>query len=263
MTSDAVRERLASNSIAIGLVVAHSRTPVIAHMAASCGFHWLFIDLEHGPTSLERASEICVAALDAGITPFVRVPENTPAWISRALDGGAVGIVVPHIDSVDAAARAVAAARYPPAGARSLSGLLPQFGYHGLPAIEQMRQGDALTFLVGLIETKEASAAVEEIAAVRGIDALQVGTNDLSVSLGVPGELDHPVVQDAVRRTMAACKRERKIAVIGGAYRPEWLKLYAGMGARMLLVGNDQSLLVDALRDRASFAAGLTASEEC
>ena len=234
------------------------RTPAIARIAASCGYHWLFVDLEHGTTSLEIASQICVAGLDAGITPFVRVPENAAGWIGRALDGGAVGIVVPHIDSAADAKRAVDAARYPPTGLRSLSGLLPQFGYQALPAREQMERSEALTFLVGIIETKEAIDRIDAIAAVPGLDALQVGTSDLSVSLGVPGELDHPSVRDAVRRTMDACARHGKVACVGGAYRPEWLQLYAGMGVKMMLVGNDLSLLVGALRDRAAFAAKLS-----
>lgn len=254
MSVDPLRARLAAGGVASGLVVAHSRTPTIARIAASCGYHWLFIDLEHGATSLEIASQICVAALDAGIAPFVRVPENSPSWIGRALDGGAVGIVVPHIDSAADAKRAVDAARYPPIGIRSLSGLLPQFGYRALPAREQMAQSEALTFLVGIIETKEAIEQIDAIAAVPGVDALQVGTSDLSVSLGVPGELDHPRVQDAVRLTIKACSRHGKIAAVGGAYQPDWLRLYAGMGVRMLLVGNDLSLLVGALRERASFA---------
>ena len=207
MSVDPLRARLATGGVASGLVVAHSRTPTIARIAASCGYHWLFIDLEHGATSLEIASQICVAALDAGIAPFVRVPENSPGWIGRALDGGAIGIVVPHIDSATDAKRAVDAARYPPIGIRSLSGLLPQFGYRALPAREQMAQSEALTFLVGIIETKEAIEQIDAIAAVPGVDALQVGTSDLSVSLGVPGELDHPRVQDAVRLTIKACSQ--------------------------------------------------------
>jgi 2-keto-3-deoxy-L-rhamnonate aldolase RhmA len=156
-------------------------------------------------------------------------------------------------------ALATAAARYPPAGERSLSGLLPHFGYRALPATEQMQQGDALTFLVGIIETKKAVDAVDEIAAVPGMDALQVGTSDLSVSLGVPGELGHPLVREAVHRTIKACRRENKIPIVGGAYRPEWLKLYMGMGIRMLLAGNDLSLLVEALRERSSFLASIVA----
>ena len=217
MSVDPLRARLAAGGVASGLVVAHSRTPTIARIAASCGYHWLFIDLEHGATSLEIASQICVAALDAGIAPFVRVPENSPGWIGRALDGGAIGIVVPHIDSAADAKRAVDAARYPPIGFRSLSGLLPQFGYRALPAREQMAQSEALTFLVGIIETKEAIEQIDAIAAVPGVDALQVGTSDLSVSLGVPGELDHPGVQDTVRLTIKTCSRHGKIAVVGGA----------------------------------------------
>jgi 2-keto-3-deoxy-L-rhamnonate aldolase RhmA len=256
-TADLLKGLFQTNKVAAGLVVAHSRTSSIAHIAASCGYQWLFVDLEHGATSLQTASEICTAALSAGIVPFVRVPENASAWIGRALDGGAVGVVVPHIESASDAQLAVAAARYPPAGERSLSGLLPQFGYRALAASEQMQQGDALTFLVGIIETEKAIAAINEIAAVPGIDALQVGTSDLSVSLGVAGELGHPLVQEAVQRTMEACRREKKIPIVGGAYRPEWLELYVGMGIRMLLAGNDLSLMVGALRQRSDFLAGI------
>src|SRR3974390_1404228 len=211
MSVDPLRAQRAVGGVASGLVIAHSRTPSISRIAASCGFHWLFVDLEHGTTSLEIAGQICVAALDAGIAPFVRVPENSPGWIGRALDGGAGGIVVPHIDSAVDAKRAVDAARYPPIGSRSLSGLLPHFGYRALSAYEQMAQAEALTFLVGIIETKEAVEQVDAIAAMPGLDALQVGTSDLSVSMGVPGELDHPCVQEAVRRTIEACSHPAKV----------------------------------------------------
>jgi 4-hydroxy-2-oxoheptanedioate aldolase len=257
MGVDPLRARLASGGIVSGLVVVHSRTPAIARIAANCGYHWLFVDLEHGATSLEVATQICIAALDVNITPFVRVPENSVGWIGRVLDGGAVGVVVPHIDSPNDAKRAVDAARYPPTGLRSLSGLLPQFGYRALPAREQMAQAEALTFLVGIVETKKAIEQIDAIAAVPGLEALQIGTSDLSVSLGVPGELDHPSVQDAVRRTINACNRYGKIAIVGGAYRPDWLRLYVAMGVRMLLVGNDLSLLVGALRERAALADAL------
>jgi 4-hydroxy-2-oxoheptanedioate aldolase len=257
MSVDSLRVQLAAGGVASGLVVSHSRTPTIARIAASCGFHWLFIDLEHGASSLEIASQTCVAALDAGITPFVRVPENSPGWIGRVLDGGAVGIVVPHIDTAADAKRAVDAARYPPVGLRSLSGLLPQFNYRAMPAREQMAKAEALTFVAGIVETKEAIEQIDTIAAVPGLDALQVGTSDLSVSLGVPGELDHASVQDAVRRTIEACTRHGKIAAVGGAYRPDWLRLYFDMGIRMMLVGNDLSLLVGALRERTALAKTL------
>jgi 2-keto-3-deoxy-L-rhamnonate aldolase RhmA len=257
MTTDPLRSRLAEGGIAAGLVVAHSRTPAIARMAASCGYHWLFLDLEHGTMPLDQASQIAIAALDAGVTPLVRVPANEPAWIGRALDGGAIGIVVPHVDTVEDARRAVDAARYPPAGARSLSGLLPQLAYRALPAREAMRQADALTLVAALIETREAIGEVEAIAAMPGLDALQVGTSDLSVSLGVPGEVDHPLVQDAVARTVAACRRHGKIAGLGGAYREDALRLYAGLGIRLMLVGNDLSLLTGAMRERAQFVATL------
>jgi 4-hydroxy-2-oxoheptanedioate aldolase len=259
---DALRSRLAEGGIAAGLVVAHSRTPAIARMAASSGYHWLFLDLEHGSMSLDMASQISVAALDAGITPVVRVPANEPAWIGRVLDGGAVGVVVPHVETPEDAARAVDAARYPPLGSRSLSGLLPQLSYRPLPAPEVMRLADALSFVMALIETAGAIERADAIAAVPGLDALQVGTSDLSVSLGVPGEVAHPKVQDAVAKAIAACKRHGKIAVVGGAYREDALRTYADMGVRMMLAGNDLALLMGAMRERAGFVASLAASPQ-
>jgi 2-keto-3-deoxy-L-rhamnonate aldolase RhmA len=147
--------------------------------------------------------------------------------------------------------------RYPPAGSRSLSGLQPHFGYQAIPAGELMRRADALTLLIGIIETAEGIERIDEIAAVPGMDALQIGTNDLSVSLGVPGEVDHPRVQEAVGRAIAACRRHGKIPVLGGAYREEVLRRFAEMGIRMMLVGNDLSLLVGALRARAAFVGEL------
>jgi 4-hydroxy-2-oxoheptanedioate aldolase len=257
MTPESLRRHLADGNIAAGLVVVHSRAAQIARIAASCGYHWLFVDLEHGQTSLDVATQICVAALDAGVVPFVRVPANEPAWIGRALDGGAIGIVVPHIDSADDARRAVEACRYPPRGSRSLSGLLPLLGYQSLPGAEVMRQADALTIVTGIIETAGAIARIDEIAAVPGFDALQVGTTDLSVSLGVAGEVDHPKVQEAVRRVVEACRKHRKIPGVGGAYREDAMRLYARMGCRLMLVGNDLSLMIGALRERAAFASTL------
>lgn len=208
---------------------------------------------------LDVASQIAVAALDAGITPVVRVPANEPAWIGRALDGGAVGIVVPHVETPEDAARAVSAARYPPAGSRSLSGLLPQLSYRPLPAPEVMRRADASTFVIALVETAEAIERVEAIAAVPGLDALQIGTSDLTVSLGVPGDVAHARVQEAMAKTIDACRGRSKIAVVGGAYREDALRIYAVMGVRMLLAGNDLALLMGAMRARAGFVAALAA----
>src|SRR5215470_5953076 len=111
MYIDPLRARLLSGKIAAGLVVVHSRTPAIARIAANCGYHWLFVDLEHGQSGLDVATQMCVAALDAGVTPFVRVPAGERGCIGRALDGGAVGIVIPHINSAEDAMQAVDAAR--------------------------------------------------------------------------------------------------------------------------------------------------------
>jgi 2-keto-3-deoxy-L-rhamnonate aldolase RhmA len=120
-----------------------------------------------------------------------------------------------------------------------------------------MQRADALTFVAALVETGEAIDEADAIAAVPGLDAIQVGTNDLAVSMGLPGEVDHPKVQAAVRKVIEACRRHGKVAAVGGAYRDDALRLYAGLGIRLMLVGNDLALLMGAMRERSAFVAGL------
>jgi hypothetical protein len=127
------------------------------------------------------------------------VPENTPVWIGRVLDGGAIGIVVPHIDSSADAKRAVDAARYSPAGLRSLSGMLPQFGYRALPAREQMAQAEALTFVVGIIKTKE---AIEQIDATVCMNVPLVDRSGAELRIGAEIVDAHPVIERGARRPL-------------------------------------------------------------
>src|SRR6185437_3664802 len=119
------RERLAKGELALGLGIRLVRTVEIARLMKTCGFDWLFLDLEHGVMALDQASEISIAALDAGIAPIVRVPRGQYDMAARALDGGAWGIVMPHVDTAEEAAAMVAHLKYPPEGRRSSGGVLP------------------------------------------------------------------------------------------------------------------------------------------
>lgn len=180
-----------------------------AEILAKGGFDWVLVDMQHGCMGYETAVEMIRAIDLAGITPLVRVPWNEPGIVGRMLDAGAMGIVAPMINSVEAAQSLVDACRYPPLGKRSLGpvrvGARDGMGYVGA--------ANARVAVIPMIETAEALAAVEDIAAVPGVDALFVGPFDLSFSLGLPpGDNDgKPPFDDAIARINAAA-RARGIA---------------------------------------------------
>ena len=255
--TNTVRERLAQGEVAIGIGIRGVRGVEIARLMKSAGFDWLFIDLEHGSTSVETAYQISVAALDAGIAPFVRVPAGELALGARCLDGGALGVVIPHIDTPEQAQAMADAFRFPPKGHRSIGGSYPHFSFESRPIGDVVSGLDNATMVVAMIETPLAVANAERIAAVPGLDALLVGTNDLSLEMGIPGQLDHERIQAALATVLVACKKHGKIPALGGIYGKDLLSRYMGLGFRMMLAGNDISLLHTAARDQAAFVRGL------
>src|SRR5258707_15093863 len=116
-----VKEKLARGEVVASMTVRLVRTVEIARIANTAGFDTLYVDLEHSSFSLETCGQICMAALEAGITPFVRVPANTPDYISRVLDGGALGAIAPHIRPAEDAQGVVKAAQFPPLGGGSIA----------------------------------------------------------------------------------------------------------------------------------------------
>jgi 2-keto-3-deoxy-L-rhamnonate aldolase RhmA len=252
-----VKQRLDKGEIAIGMGVRGMRGVEVARLMKSAGYDWLFIDLEHGSTSVETASQISVAALDAGIAPLVRVPAGELALGARCLDGGALGVVLPHVDTAEQARAIADAFRFPPVGHRSIGGAYPQFGFASRPVQEIVEGLDNATLVVAMIETPRAVENAEHIAAVPGLDCLLLGTNDLCLEMGIPGQLDHARVRAAFDTVLGACKKHHKIPALGGIYGKELLTRYLGLGFRMVLAGNDISLLHSAAQEQAKFVRGL------
>jgi 2-keto-3-deoxy-L-rhamnonate aldolase RhmA len=246
------KERLEAGELALGVGLRQARTTDIAKIMKTAGFDWLFIDMEHSAISLDMASQISVTAQDVGITPIVRVPGFEHYHAAKALDGGAQGVVVPHVDDAETAAAMVSHCRYPPIGHRSVTGTLPQIDFASLPLGEATSAINASTLLILMIETGEAVANVEAIAATPGVDVLLVGSNDLSMELGIPGELDHPKMIEAFERILEACDRHGVHPGLGGIYQPPLIKRYVEMGFRLILTGSDLSFMLTGGKARAA-----------
>ena len=178
------------------------------------------------------------------MTPLVRVPGPDPAFIARVMDVGAMGIIVPDVESADAARAAVAAVKHAPLGERSLAGAPPQLHYRSHPADHVVQALDSTSMVVPMIESQAGLDAAHAIAAVEGVDMVLVGANDLSVGLGIAGQMDHPQVHEAFLHVLDAGRTHGTAVGIGGlGGRPDLIGQYLALGARYVSTGNDISFL--------------------
>lgn len=242
-----VKDKLAKGETVYSMTVRLVRTVDIASIAHTAGFDSVYIDMEHSSFSLEAAGQICMACNHLGVTPLVRVPGLDPAFIARVMDSGAMGIIVPDVESAEQARALVRAVKHAPLGERSLAGAAPQLNYRTYPPAEVVRVLDETSMVVAMIESQTGLDAVEEIAAVDGLDMILVGANDLSVGLGIAGQMDHPKVHDAYMRVIKACQTNGVSVGVGGLGGwPDLIRQYLELGAGYVSTGNDITFLSNA-----------------
>ena len=250
---NAVKEKLKRNEVVASMVVRLVRGVEIAQIAKTAGFDMLYIDLEHSSFSLDTAGQICLAALGIGITPMVRVPANTPDYISRVLDGGALGVIAPDVGSAEEARAVVKAAKYPPLGERGAGGVLPHLQYRSFPAAEANAALNDATMVIVQFESAAAVDRADEIAAVDGVDMVLIGVNDLLASLGLAGQFEHAKLREAYARAIAACRKHGKHVGVGGlSTQPKLAGEFVAMGARLVSTGTDIQFLLAAATEKAS-----------
>jgi 4-hydroxy-2-oxoheptanedioate aldolase len=244
------KEKLARGEVVASMTVRLVSGIEIARIAKTAGFDSLYVDMEHSSFSLATTGQICMAALAAGVTPLVRVPGT--AEVSRVLDGGALGVIAPHVRSAAEAREYVTAAKFPPLGERSAAGPLPHLHYRSFPAGEADVALNAATLLMVQFESDEALAKADEIAAVEGVDMVMIGTNDLLADWGLPGQFEHPRVRQAYAKTIAACRKHGKHVGVGGlSSRPQLAAEFVAMGARYVSTGTDLGFLLAACTAKA------------
>jgi 2-keto-3-deoxy-L-rhamnonate aldolase RhmA len=243
------KKMLKSNELVLCMGVNQLRTPNIAMIAAACGFDAVYVDLEHNPTSLETAAGVCVAALGMGITPIARVTSHDPHDATRILDCGAQGVMVPHIQNAKEAKAIVEACLYAPRGHRSAFGSGPALGYAAIPQAEVCKILNEETVLMAMIETPEAVANAEEIAAVEGIDVLHIGASDLSTEMGIPGQYKSDQMRAAFEKVAGAARRHGKAMGVGGVRQDfEFQSWLIKLGMRYLTGGSDIAYILSAGR---------------
>jgi 2-keto-3-deoxy-L-rhamnonate aldolase RhmA len=206
-----LRPMLAERGLKLGLFAMEFATPGLPLLVKQGGADFLVLDLEHSGFSFETMKAVAIGGRAADLPVIVRVAHRHPNEVSRALDGGADGIMAPLVSTAREAADIVAWASYPGSGGvRGVGMMLAHDGYRPGPPAEKMAEADAARAILIQIETREGAENAEAIAAVAGVDALWIGHLDLSCSLGIPGRFDHPDFLEACARVRAAAKRHGK-----------------------------------------------------
>jgi 2-keto-3-deoxy-L-rhamnonate aldolase RhmA len=198
-----VRRRLDAGEVVLGTMVTEFATPAVARLTAAAGAEFTLFDLEHSGYGIDHMRNVLAAARAADTVPFLRVPDAAYDLIARGLDLGALGVMVPAVESVEEAELVAGSARFPPAGRRGF-GLLMRDEWEPEGIRATIEKANAETLVLAQIETAPGVEAVEEIAAVDGIDILWIGHFDLTASLGIPGDFESPRYRDAVDRVLAA-----------------------------------------------------------
>ena len=246
------KEKIFNNELCLGVGLRQSRTVDIGKIMATSGYDWLFIDMEHNSMDIDIASQISVAAQDAGITPIVRVPDFAHHHATRVLDCGAMGVVFPHVENADIAKKLVSYCLYPPKGHRSMTGVLPQLDFKQQPIADVASTINKNMLIVIMLESPEAIDNVESIAAIDGVDVVLIGTNDLCMEMGIPGDYSNPKVKDAYIKVIEACKKYGKTPGMGGVYNEELMSEYIKMGMRFILSGSDLSFMMQSASQRSN-----------
>jgi 2-keto-3-deoxy-L-rhamnonate aldolase RhmA len=239
-----VRKSLAEGKPVVGLTITVPSVEVAAQ-GANMGFDFLWIEMEHSPTTLESLRNMVLATRGLPAIPFARVPVNELWMAKRVLDSGVLGVIFPFTSTPELAQQAVAACKYPPKGGRGSGAGLATFRW---PAAEGYYDfADRNVMVIANIEEAQAVDNIDAIASTEGLDVLFIGTSDLAFSLGFRGKQDHPQVQEAVKEIVKAAKKHNKVvgAPVGD---PDQVRRYMEQGFLFFQASTDLRLMAAGAR---------------
>lgn len=256
MQKNLVKQALAEGRMQLGCGFNTFRSPEVPRILLAAGFQWAFVDTEHGGFDLETVQDICRVSNLIGFLPVVRVTDLQYPLVSRALDVGAGGIIFPRVESPELLEKAVSWTKFPPVGIRGYGLTNIHTNYESMSIRDTMEHFNANTLVSFQIETKRALEAREELLSVPGIDAVMVGPADLSISLGVPGDFQHPKMVEAMEAIRDSCIRH-KVAPGTQTRTPSLARFWKERGMLFLGCNSDAGMLFDRATE---IAAGIKAS---
>jgi 2-dehydro-3-deoxyglucarate aldolase/4-hydroxy-2-oxoheptanedioate aldolase len=252
MRENPVKQRLADGGRAFGTMVFEFFTPGLPQIAKVAGAEFVLFDMEHTALELDAVKRQVSYCRGLDLPPYVRVPVGDYHFIAHALDAGAMGVMVPMVETREQAEFIVSCTRYPPLGRRGAAFAFAHDDYEGGDVTQKMAAAHARTLVMALIETDRGLANVDAIAAVPGIDVLWLGHFDLTNFLGIPAQFTHPRYLAGVDAIVAAATRHGKAAGVLAA-DIAWGRDYLAKGFRAVAYG------VDHLLYQAALAAGIGA----
>jgi 2-keto-3-deoxy-L-rhamnonate aldolase RhmA len=244
MKANLAKRRLGQGHVVVGTMAREFMTPALMPIVAAAGGEFVLLDMEHTPWSLETLRGVVAAGVGTEVAPLIRVPDAAYHLVARALDIGALGIVIPNCVGETEAREAVGWARYPPLGSRSFG--IPRYERDPRGAGPSMESANAEIIVSVLIETIGGLEEVERIASVPGVDLIWIGQVDLATSLGVVDEPTNALFQEAVERILAACARAGKpVGILANTV--DEATAWVSRGARCIAFGLDSRTYEDAL----------------
>ena len=248
MRDNPVKQALKASQPVFGTMIFEFFTPGICQIVKAAGADFILFDMEHSGIGLDEIKAQMSACRGIGLVPMVRVPTLQPHFIARCLDMGALGIMVPMVETAAQARELVSATRYPPAGRRGAAFGVAHDDYEGGDVTRKIAAANERTLVIALVETAEGLRNVEEIAAVDGVDVVWLGHFDLTNFMGIPAEFQHPDYLAAVDRLVAAAHRHGKAAGVMAA-DVAWGRDYMAKGFRAVAYGLDLALFQRTLAD--------------
>ena len=241
-----LRNEIQSGKKVCGTMFRMEHSPAAAYLVKNAGLDFFMLDCEHGNYDFETVHDMAVAANALGVLAFARVPEGTKAYISRFLDMGITGVMVPMVETPEQAGNLVKWSKYPPLGGRGYTTTGPHTDFCTEPRHKEiMEEANGRILAIAQIETGLGVKNADAIAAVEGIDVLLIGPNDLSCSLGIPGNLFNPVELEAIARVAEACHRHGKLFALHASQKMQE-KFVDDIDFYMQ--GTDQDMLLGALK---------------
>lgn len=248
MKQNTVKQALREGRVQLGTGFWQLRSQDVVRILAAAGFDWAFLDGEHGGFGQETLQDLCRMAAKVKLSPIVRVADLQYALIARALDCGAEGVIFPRVESPELLERAVSWTKYPPEGVRGM-GLGPlQVDFEPASIGDIMAHFNRETLVVLQIETRRAFEARDELLSIRGIDAVMVGPVDLSVSLGVPGDFEHPSMVETMEKIVESC-RAHGVAPGTQTRNLGLAKFWRDRGMLFLGCSNETAMLYERAKD--------------